>query len=79
MKEAGVAAKLMGFDPLAVPYLRMCDDEGLGTARPQEIELVGEPAYSVLGVGNPILMSLGKLPVRLNPAPLAPEQRRGLA
>lgn len=32
------------------------------------IELVGEPAYSVLGIGNPILLSLGKLPVRLKAA-----------
>lgn len=32
------------------------------------IELVGDPAYSVLGIGNPILLSLGKLPVRLKAA-----------
>lgn len=37
-------------------------------ARTSEIELVGEPEYSVLGIGNPILMSLGKLPVRLKAA-----------
>ena len=36
--------------------------------RTAEIELVGEPSYSVLGIGNPILMSLGKLPVRLKAA-----------
>jgi len=29
------------------------------------IEPAGEPAYSVLGIGNPILQSLGRLPVRL--------------
>jgi uncharacterized protein (DUF362 family) len=46
-----VAAKLMGFDPLAVPYLRMCDDEGLGTARPQEIELVGDEEIFSLDLG----------------------------
>jgi len=33
--------------------------------RTAEIEQVGDPAYSVLGIGNPILVSLGKLPVRL--------------
>jgi len=36
--------------------------------RTAEIELVGEPDYSVLGIGNPILMSLRKLPVRLRAA-----------
>ncbi len=36
--------------------------------RTSDIELVGEPTFSVLGIGNPILMSLGTLPVRLKPA-----------
>jgi len=37
-----VAAKIMGFDPLSIPYIRMCHDRGLGTGDPQEIELAGE-------------------------------------
>jgi len=37
-------------------------------SRTSEIELVGDYRYSVLGIGNPILMSLGKLPVRLKAA-----------
>ena len=37
-------------------------------ARTADIEQVGDPAYSVLGIGNPILVSLGKLPVSLNAA-----------
>ena len=36
--------------------------------RTSEIELAGEPSYSVLGLGNPILLSLGKLPIRLKGA-----------
>ena len=36
--------------------------------RTSAIELVGEPAYSVLGIGNPILVSLSELPVRLKAA-----------
>jgi hypothetical protein len=36
-----VAAKLMGFDPLKIPYLRMCHERGLGTADPMEIEIIG--------------------------------------
>jgi uncharacterized protein (DUF362 family) len=37
-----VAAKLMGFDPLAIRYLSVAQDEGLGVADPREIELVGD-------------------------------------
>jgi cytochrome P450 len=36
--------------------------------RTSNIELIGDPSYSVLGIGNPILMSLGNLPVRLKAA-----------
>ena len=36
--------------------------------RTSQVEQVGDPAYSVLGIGNPILVSLGKLPVRLKAA-----------
>jgi len=38
------AARLMGFDPLSIPYLRMAHERGLGVADPRSIELVGEPA-----------------------------------
>lgn len=37
-------------------------------ARTSDIELVGDPTYSVVGLGNPILTSLGTLPVRLKAA-----------
>lgn len=37
-----VAAKLMGFDPLEIPYLRMCQERGLGVADPANIEITGE-------------------------------------
>ncbi len=37
-------------------------------ARTSSIEPVGEPSYSVMGIGNPILQSLGNLRVRLKPA-----------
>src|SRR5260221_1779632 len=37
-----VAARLMGFDPMAIPYLRMCHERGLGVADPRGIELVGD-------------------------------------
>src|SRR5206468_8092870 len=37
-----VAAKLMGFDPLSIPYLRLAHDAGLGVGDPRDIELVGD-------------------------------------
>ncbi|MEK7283533.1 MAG: DUF362 domain-containing protein, partial [Acidobacteriota bacterium] len=37
-----VAARLMGFDPLSIPYLRMCHDRGLGVADPRDIDLAGD-------------------------------------
>jgi uncharacterized protein (DUF362 family) len=37
-----VAARLMGFDPLAIPYLRMCHERGLGTADAKDIDLAGD-------------------------------------
>jgi uncharacterized protein (DUF362 family) len=37
-----VAAKLMGFDPLSIPYIRLAHDAGLGIGDPREIELVGD-------------------------------------
>jgi len=44
-----VAARLMGFNPLAIKYLRLAHERGLGCADPRDIELVGEPA---LGATN---------------------------
>jgi len=36
-----IAAKMMGFDPMEIPYLRMCHEMNLGCADPREIEIVG--------------------------------------
>lgn len=36
-----VAAKLMGFEPMKIPYLKMCHERGLGTADLNEIEILG--------------------------------------
>jgi len=46
-----IAAKIMGFDPLAIPYLRMCAERGLGTADPRNIELVGDVDAAAVGLG----------------------------
>jgi uncharacterized protein (DUF362 family) len=37
-----VAARLMGFDPMSIPFLRMSHERGLGVADPRDIELVGD-------------------------------------
>lgn len=37
-----VAAKLMGFDPMAIDYIRIAHEDGLGIGDPREIELVGD-------------------------------------
>ena len=37
-----IAAKIMGFDPLNIPYIRMCHERGLGVGNPQDIEVIGE-------------------------------------
>ncbi|MBI5778347.1 MAG: DUF362 domain-containing protein [Planctomycetes bacterium] len=36
-----VAAKMMGFDPLKIDYLRICNEMGLGNAEMKNIEIVG--------------------------------------
>jgi len=37
-----IAAKLMGFNPMDIPYIQMCDEMGLGTGSPDNIEIIGE-------------------------------------
>ncbi len=46
-----IAAKVMGFDPLAIPYLRMCHERGLGVADPRAIELVGDADAATTSMG----------------------------
>ena len=37
-----ISARLMGFDPMSIPFLRMAHERGLGVADPREIEVVGD-------------------------------------
>jgi len=37
-----VAAKIMGFEPMSIPYLRMATERGLGEARIDKLDLAGE-------------------------------------
>jgi uncharacterized protein (DUF362 family) len=36
------AAKLMGFDPMTIDYIRLAHEDGLGIGDPRDIELVGD-------------------------------------
>jgi len=42
-----VAARMMGFDPMSIPYIRMAHDDGLGTGRVEEIDVQGEDLSKV--------------------------------
>lgn len=42
-----IAAKMMGFDPLSIPYLRMCHERELGVGDPAHIQVVGEDISQV--------------------------------
>ena len=37
-----VAAKMMGFDPMSIPYIALSQEHGLGVGDPREIEIVGD-------------------------------------
>lgn len=42
-----VAAKMMGFNPMEIPYIRMCHEMELGIGSPDEIEVIGEDMSDV--------------------------------
>jgi hypothetical protein len=37
-----MAAKMMGFDPLSIKYIRLAHERGLGCGDPRDIEIVGD-------------------------------------
>jgi hypothetical protein len=37
-----IAAKMMGFDPLSIEYIRVAHEDGLGVGDPRDIEIVGD-------------------------------------
>lgn len=37
-----ISAKIMGFDPLQIPFIKLAHDEGLGCGDPDQIEIIGE-------------------------------------
>jgi uncharacterized protein (DUF362 family) len=41
-----VASRMMGFDPMSLEYIAVADEQKLGHGRPEDIEIVGEPAIA---------------------------------
>ena len=42
-----VSARLMGFDPMSIPFIRIADEHGLGCGRFDDIEVLGEDVEEV--------------------------------
>lgn len=42
-----VSAKMMGFDPMSLSYIRLAHEEGLGIGKPEEITVIGEDISGV--------------------------------
>ncbi len=42
-----VAARMMGYDPMSIPFLRMAHERGLGIADLKDIEIAGDPIVGV--------------------------------
>lgn len=42
-----VAAQMVGFDPMTLPYIRLAYECGLGEKRIQEMEIIGEDIAGV--------------------------------
>ncbi len=59
-----VAAKMMGFDPMKLDFIRLAVEEGLGNGNPRDIEIVGEDISKVnlnFSVGDNFASTVGDL------------------
>ena len=59
-----VAAKMMGFDPMTIDYIRIAHEDGLGVGRVEEIEILGEDISSMnfgFSVGHNFASRFGHL------------------
>jgi len=59
-----VAAKLMGFDPMQIGYIRMAHEDGLGIGRLEDIQVLGEDITHMnfrFSVGNNLAGRIGRL------------------
>jgi uncharacterized protein (DUF362 family) len=59
-----VAARIMGFDPMSIPYIRLAHERGLGTGLISEVEICGEDISNVnlhYSVGDNLASRAGDL------------------
>jgi len=59
-----VAARIMGFDPMKIDYIRLAHEDGLGTGRIEEIEVLGEDISGMnfrFSVGDNVASRVGDL------------------
>ncbi len=59
-----VAAKMMGFDPMSIKYIRLAHERGLGAGRMEEIDVLGEDVSKVnfgFSVGDNLASTVGDL------------------
>lgn len=59
-----VAARIMGFDPMQIGYIRMAHEDGLGVGRMEDIQVVGEDISQMnfrFSVGNNLAGKIGRL------------------
>lgn len=59
-----IAAKMMGFDPMSIKYIRLADERGLGCGHIDEIEIVGEDISAIswnYSVGDNLASRIGDL------------------
>ena len=59
-----VAAKMMGFDPMTIDYIRLAHEDGLGVGQPEEIEVIGEDVSELnfgFQVGDNLASRVGDL------------------
>ncbi len=59
-----VAARIMGFEPMRIDYLRLAHEDGLGVGRVEEIEVVGEDIAAMnfhFSVGDNLASRVGDL------------------
>ncbi len=57
-----ISAKMMGFNPMSIKYIRLAHEKGLGIGNPSEIELIGEDITNVnfgFRVGKNLVSRIG--------------------
>jgi hypothetical protein len=59
-----VAAKIMGFEPMKIDYIRLAHEDGLGVGRIEELEVLGEDISGMnfhFSVGDNLASRVGDL------------------